>query len=90
MEFVEAVNRFIQFLDLEKGASPYTIKSYKQDLLHWGEYMIQGSKDHSDASKNTIDLKSVQTRDILSYISYLFRLRLSKATLARKISSISF
>ncbi|MGA1790155.1 MAG: site-specific tyrosine recombinase/integron integrase [bacterium] len=88
MELMKAIGQFIHYLDIEKGASYHTVKSYTEDLLHWKDYIIRSPKKGAAESGDDPDIDSVQTQDILNYVASLFRERLSKASIARKISTL--
>ncbi|MGA1863636.1 MAG: site-specific tyrosine recombinase/integron integrase [bacterium] len=88
MEYFKAIEQFINHLEIEKGASWYTIKSYREDLLQWSDYISQNlEKDRAD-SGDGFSIQSVGTQDMINYISSLFRKKLSKASIARKISTL--
>ena len=88
MELMKAIGKFIQYLDIEKGASYHTVKSYTEDLLHWKDYMTQGPKKGVAESGEDPDIDSIQTQAMLNYVASLFRDRLSKASIARRISTL--
>lgn len=88
MEHIKAIDQFIHHLEIEKGASQHTVKSYKEDLGQWTDYISENlNKDQTESGKE-LDVRSVCTQDIVDYISCLFRKKLSKSTIARKISTL--
>lgn len=88
MEYIKAIEQFIHHLEIERGASPYTVKSYKEDLGQWTEYISQNLNKGRAESGEGLDIRSVVTQDMINYISCLFRKKLSKASIARKISTL--
>ncbi|RQD72535.1 MAG: tyrosine recombinase XerC, partial [Halanaerobium sp. MSAO_Bac5] len=48
LNFLEAVNKFKKYLDVEKGYSKLTIKQYENDLLQLHRYL----KEELDFPKN--------------------------------------
>ncbi|MBN2372889.1 tyrosine recombinase XerC [bacterium] len=76
----------MHYLDVEKDASKYTIKSYREDLLQWADFIsnIKDNKQEKSEEGAIIDL--CETPDIINYITNLFRNKYSRVTIARKIS----
>lgn len=70
------LNEFYTYLEVEKRYSINTIKSYKRDLTHFNNYLkSEGITDIDDLI-------------IKNYLSFLYVNKMSKRTIARKISSI--
>lgn len=80
----ELIKKFLFYLLVEKNASPRTIDSYQRDLRRFGAYLakFQG-RDHKD-----VDLREVATVDLRGYMASLQQKGLSKASIARHLSSI--
>ena len=75
----QALRSFLDFLHIEKGLSPNTVKSYQSDLsifLKW----LSGNCDSS--------FKNTKSEDIELFIKHLFQLGFKSTTINRKISSI--
>ena len=75
----QALRSFLDFLHIEKGLSPNTVKSYQSDLsifLKW----LSGNFDSS--------FKNTKSEDIELFIKHLFQLGFKSTTINRKISSI--
>ncbi len=82
-EWIEA---FLNYLDLEKNASPLTIKAYRQSLLRFAAYLAaeQGVELPQQAELTRADGVSVR--------NYLLRLKeqgLHKAALSRELAAMS-
>jgi integrase/recombinase XerC len=88
VKHTKAIEQFIHHLEIEKGASQHTIKGYKEDLRQWTNYMYQNHKEDQTESGEGLDIRNVCIKDIINYISYLFRQKLSKSSIARKISTL--
>ncbi len=78
-------NRYINYLEAEKNASPYTVRNYTTDLLgssrimgFFGFLTERGIKSLNEANRALL-------RD---YLSYLVQQDLSKGSIARKLSAI--
>lgn len=70
------LNEFLDYLKLEKRYSINTINAYKRDLNMFSDYLKQETINNID------DLV------IKNYLAYLYIKKISKKTVARKISSI--
>jgi len=76
----EAFVDFFHFLQIEKGLSNNTLKSYERDLVHYIDYIDKVTQKTSwqDVSRN----------DIIAFLYMLKDERKSSATISRHISSI--
>lgn len=70
---------FLQYLQVEKNYSPYTVEYYHGDLLDFILFMSEQSISSLDA---------VEYSDVRLYLTKLFHLKLSRKSVARKISSL--
>ncbi|WP_010649330.1 tyrosine recombinase XerC [Oceanobacillus massiliensis] len=70
---------FIEYLQIEKNASPYTIKYYRSDLeLFFGFLNQEGIQS----------LNNVEQREIRLFLTMLYDQQLSRKSVSRKISSL--
>ena len=76
MEIVDAVDRFHQYILVERGLSPQTWVSYLEDLQAFFEYFSN--------KKNTDDLMET---DLVEFLKYELSLGLSISTALRRLSS---
>ncbi|MCP3026132.1 tyrosine recombinase XerC [Halobacillus sp. A5] len=72
-------NLFLEYLQIEKNASPLTITNYKEDLLHFMNF-LQGEAISS--------LKQVDYSVIRIYLSQLHSDQLSRRSISRKLSCL--
>lgn len=72
------INDFIQYIDIEKNYSNYTIINYKDDLLDYYNFL----------SKEGIDILDSDYRVIRSYLSYMYDKNYGTKTISRHISSL--
>jgi integrase/recombinase XerC len=72
-------DRYIQYLEAERNASPYTVRNYRDDLLDF-LYFLRKKKVES--------LKEVDRHAVRDYMSYLVNQGIVKASIARKLSAI--
>ena len=75
----QALRSFIDFLHIEKGLSPNTVKSYQSDLSIFLKWL---SSNCNSSFKNT------KSEDVELFIKHLFQLGFKSTTINRKISSI--
>ncbi len=88
MNYTRVIEEFIYYLEVEKGASKYTIKSYREDLVQWAEFVKNSYKSEEINSVDEFICKFCERRNIIDYISCLFQKKYGRASIARKISSI--
>jgi integrase/recombinase XerC len=75
---VGPVPAFLEYLAVERGASPHTLRGYATDLAELRRFL---------AGRGVSDLAGVDTRAVRAYLAWLHERRLSKATIARKLAS---
>jgi tyrosine recombinase XerC len=81
----ELFSRYIDYLQAEKNASPYTVRNYTTDLI--GSSRIKGF--FSFLSERGVKTLDKADRHLLrDYLSYLVDQGLVKASIARKLSAI--
>jgi integrase/recombinase XerC len=74
-----SIDRFLTAMDEVRGASPYTVKSYSEDLRQFAEYLEERSIN---------DIQSIDARVIRDYLFRLQSLGLAKTSRARKTASL--
>lgn len=74
-----AVGSFLEYLGVERGASPHTLRSYTADLTEFTRFL---------ADEKIGGLPDVDTRAVRAYLGRLHQRRLSKATIARKLAAV--
>ncbi|MCL0053061.1 tyrosine recombinase XerC, partial [Dehalococcoidales bacterium] len=72
-------NKYINYLEVERNASPYTVRNYRNDLLHFFDFL---------RGKGIGSLKEVDKHVLRDYLSSLIGQGLVKASIARKLSAI--
>jgi len=75
------IARFLQHLHVERGASPHTLKSYREDLETFVEYFREEDSSCPDAAS----LTAVELR---GYLSALHEAGYAKTSIARKLASL--
>jgi integrase/recombinase XerC len=71
--------RYIQYLEAEKGASHYTVRNYRADLAHFFKFLTE---------KGLTMLDQVDRHILREYLSHLVDEGIVKASIARKLSAI--
>ncbi|WP_249869795.1 tyrosine recombinase XerC [Oceanobacillus saliphilus] len=77
--FVKYSEAFVEYLQIEKNASPYTVKYYRNDLEIFFEFLDR---------EGIRDLNEVGQRDIRIFLTNLYDKQLGRRSVSRKISSL--
>lgn len=77
--FTELSKAFMEYLQIEKNASPFTVQYYMDDLENFFNFMYQ---------ENISCLQDVNHRTIRLYLSRLYDRKLGRRSVSRKISSL--
>jgi len=75
----EVFNKYIDYLEAERNASPYTVRNYTTDLLGFFQFL---------RAKGIGSLKEVDRHVLRDYLSQLMEQGFAKASIARKLSAI--
>ena len=75
----EVFNKYINYLEAEKNASPYTVRNYTTDLLGFFNFL---------KTKEISSLQEVDKHVLRDYLSHLMEEGIVKASIARKLSAI--
>jgi integrase/recombinase XerC len=73
--------QFLQYLRVERGASPHTIKSYREDLAALAEYL-------ADGDGNTPAPGSITTAELRGFVAALHEAGYAKSSIARRLASV--
>ncbi len=81
----QAIQQFIDYLTIQKGYSPRTIKAYEYDLEKFSEFLVKNGRPS--------EIKLLNKHEIFSYLAYLSHHIPDKKTIsvvsrARKLASI--
>jgi len=75
------IARFLRYLQVERGASPHTLKSYREDLETLVEYF-------READGNCPDPGSLTAVELRGYLAALHEAGYAKTSIARKLASL--
>jgi integrase/recombinase XerC len=91
--FSPLVQQFLDYLQLEKHFSDYTVKSYGADLIQFGQFLM-GQIGHGSSTGNTgsgsIDDRQLKCEPlaIREFLAYLYAQNYTKSTTARKLATL--
>lgn len=77
--YTKNCNKFVEFLQIERNASPYTVKYYLNDLETFARFLN---------SEGIVCLHDVDQRVVRLFLTYLYDQNLSRRSVSRKISSL--
>ncbi len=75
----EVFTKYINYLEVERNASPYTVRNYTTDLMDFFQFL---------SDKGVSSLKEVDRHVLRDYLSHLMEQGFVKASIARKLSAI--
>ena len=78
----EALVEFLRYLSVEKNASAYTVKSYREDLSQVLGYFRQSRPDQELATT------LLTTRGLRGYLAWLHERDYAKSTIARRVAAV--
>jgi integrase/recombinase XerC len=75
------IGQFLQYLRVERGASPHTLKGYREDLHALAEYLADG-EGQSPAPG------SITTNELRGFVSALHDAGYAKSSISRRMASV--
>jgi integrase/recombinase XerC len=78
----ELIERYVNYLQYERNASPHTVRNYRSDLLQFRDYLAGGRATAG------VDVRSVDALRIRGFLSVLFEKQEKKSSIARKLSAV--
>ncbi len=75
------IGQFLQYLSVERGASPHTLKGYREDLHALAEYL-------SDEGGQSPPPGSVTTNELRGFLSALTEAGYAKSSISRRMASV--
>src|SRR5947208_13073223 len=90
--FSPLVRQFLDYLQLEKHFSDYTVKSYGADLIQFGQFLAGdiGQLAGAMSSGVSLDEKMIKCEPltIREFLAYLYGQNYTKSTTARKLATL--
>ncbi|MGD0383411.1 MAG: tyrosine recombinase XerC [Thermoguttaceae bacterium] len=77
-----AIARFLQYLRVERNASPYTLKSYREDLIALADYLAEAS-----GAKTPLP-GDIAVLDLRGFVAAMHEAGYAKTTIARHLASL--
>jgi integrase/recombinase XerC len=77
----DAIDRFLQYLRVERNASDLTIKSYREDLGFLCEHLTGGEA-------TAIRAETISTMELRGYVAAMHEANYAKTTIARRLASM--
>ena len=75
----EVFKKYIDYLQVERNASPYTVRNYTDALMKFFDYL---------KGRGITSLKEVNKQTLRDYLSYLIEQGYAKSSIARRLSAI--
>ena len=79
------IERFLEYLRVERNASAHTLRSYSADLEQFRNFLLS-SELHVDKNGADVDVEKIDHLTIRAYLSHLYRDH-KKSSLARKLAA---
>jgi len=79
------IERFLEYLRVERNASAHTLRSYSADLEQFRNFLLS-SELHVDKNGADVDVEKIDHLAIRAYLSHLYRDH-KKSSLARKLAA---
>jgi integrase/recombinase XerC len=77
-----AIDRFLQYLRVERNASDLTVKSYREDLTALADYLTEAHDEHCPKPSEVTML------ELRGYVAALHEAGYAKTTIARRLASL--
>jgi integrase/recombinase XerC len=76
------IERYIQYLQYERNASPHTIRNYRSDLLQFRNFLAiyQGEAE--------VRVKQIDALSIRGFLAFLYEQKNKKSSIARKLAAV--
>jgi integrase/recombinase XerC len=71
---------FLRHLEVERGASPHTLRTYRHDLACFREFLATALAGR--------DVDAIDTRTVRAYVAHLHRRSLAPASIGRRVAAV--
>jgi len=83
----DLIERYIQYLQYERNASPHTVRNYRSDLMQFRNFLAQSLGTGGQPSAK-VSFKSVDALRIRGFLAHLFEKEQKKTSIARKLAAV--
>ncbi len=78
----ELIERYVDYLQHERNASPHTIRNYRSDLVQFRDFLTQGKPDAR------VEVASIDAFRVRGFLASLFENERKKTSIARKLAAL--
>ena len=76
------IERYIQYLQYERNASPHTIRNYRSDLLQFRNFLT------TYQGEARVQVKQIDALSIRGFLAFLYEQKNQKSSIARKLAAV--
>src|SRR5919198_4753428 len=84
----QPVAAFLRHLEVEKQASPHTIRAYRRDLEQWVRFMLEPGGPDMAPQPPQRALAEATARDVRAWLAALHARGLGAVSVARKLAAV--
>src|SRR5207253_1314786 len=78
----ELIERYVNYLQHERNASPHTIRNYRSDLVQFRDFLAQGKPDAR------VEVASIDAFRVRGFLASLLENERKKTSIARKLAAL--
>jgi integrase/recombinase XerC len=83
----EFIERYIQYLQYERNASPHTVRNYRSDLRQFRDFLARPEGTEGLPVKH-VPIKSIDALRIRAFLAHLVENEKKKTSIARKLAAV--
>lgn len=78
------IEKYLNYLKIERNASPHTITSYRNDLNQFLSFLAE----HAECEEDSVEINSVERLQIRLWLGDLSDKKMARNSIARKVASV--